>query len=47
MSTRLLREKTIGVMDGVMEKTVMQLVEGERVIVLEGIKRGDREVEYR
>ena len=47
LSTRLVREKISGVMDGVMEKTVMQLVEGERGIVLEGIKSGDREMEYR
>ena len=47
LSTKLVREKISGVMDGAMEKTVMQLVEGERGIVLEGIKRGDREMEYR
>ena len=34
-----MREKTNGVMEGMQEKTVMQLMEGERGIVLEGIKR--------
>ena len=47
LTTRLVREKTNGVMEGRQEKTVMQLMEGERGIVLEGIKRGAGEVDYR
>ena len=47
LTTRLVREKTNGVMEGMQEKTVMQLMEGERGIVLEGIKRGSGEVDYR
>ena len=47
LTTRLVREKTNGVMEGRQEKTVMQLMEGERGIVLEGIKRGAVEVDYR
>ena len=38
LTTRLVREKTNGVMEGMQEKTVMQLMEGERGIVLKGIK---------
>ena len=47
LTTRLVREKTNGVMEGIQEKTVMQLMEGERGIVLEGVKRGAGEVKYR
>ena len=47
LTTRLVREKTTVVIEGVQEKTTMQLMEGERGIMLEGIKRMDREMEYR
>ena len=47
LTTRLVREKTSRVIEGVQEKTSMLLMEGARGVVMEGIKRGDREVEYR
>ena len=47
LSTRLVREKTNRVMEGMQEKTVMELMEGEKGIVLIGTKRGNGVVEYR
>ena len=47
LSTRLVREKTNRVMEGMQEKTVMELMEGEKGIRLIGTKRGNGVVEYR
>ena len=46
LSTRLVREKITNVMNVPQEKTVMQLMEGEKGIVLEGIKAGNGEFRF-
>ena len=47
LTTRLVREKTSRVIEGVQEKTTMILMKGKRGISMEGIKMGNREMEYR